>query len=74
MSLELFQHKLNKMKIKEFTNMCENGSPLTSKQKRMKFIKRAFVFFGFVWCFFMIVSRVMKRMKENKKKLEDKKD
>ena len=71
-SLEKFHRILNSLKIKEYNNVCENGSPLTSKQRRMKFIKRAFVFFGLVWCVFMIISRILKKRKEDKLEKENK--
>ena len=58
------------IKIKEFINVCEHGSPLTSKQRRMKFIKKAFVFFGMVWCIFMVISRIIKKRKEDREKRE----
>jgi large-conductance mechanosensitive channel len=40
----------------------------------MKFIKKAFVFFGLVWCCFMVVSRILKKRKEDREAEEKKKE
>ena len=40
---------------------------MNARQQKMRFMKRAFIFFGIVWCVFLIISRILKHMKGDKK-------
>ena len=65
---DLFQREFTKLAIQEFPLICEKGAKVTGKKAKIKFMKKAFFFFGIIWCVILVGMKVLNAWDKKKEK------